>query len=673
MAWAFQTGNGSSSHTITLSVTAGDLIVVWFGWGSGTLTDLTSISDTVNTYTLLTGAADSGNSQSGRGGWTVATTTTSLTITGNGISGFSYKNAVAGSWRESGTISFIGQNQQFASFTTATDNVSSGNVTPSAVGDLILGYSQNTTAGAGTLNAGTSYTIDAADAANPSRACALESRIAASTSAQSATFTQGAADGQVVAAMVFHATGAAFPTTTIVTGSATAAVGIAQTYTYTLDASPAGTVTVTPTAPVAGSWSPTTVGLTSGNWNTGLTSNFTASAAGSGNIASTNDGGLTNDTLAVTVYSVSRPSAVTPNTWTDEAGGSLVVVDINDASDSTGAKDPAGASYPVLAFTMDTPMAASVSQTCYFRGNDVTAGKQIRQVLFATDGTTVVATGAWHTMTGSLATYSDVLTPTATAYKGEIQTQAYAPIYGLDFPESDTIAANTVQMLFTGADKLPMVPATYIHRVKHRYQPSFYTVFFNGRGDGTFAGSADYYGCHPYPVSGDHKFEVSAYGGDHTTDLNANDTTVAYDAWYTQAVCVYDSGGRTYVDFYWDLPDTTKIIRFSSSGVLLAEDGAHTPTLTYGDAPWSPMNETLNGVLRGIQQYDYDMSAAGTTTTDLLLEAANDTSNTPVTANGIANVWYMNQNPTPTDVTDKSGNGHDPAWANANRPTLYTG
>lgn len=215
----------------------------------------------------------------------------------------------------------------------------------------------------------------------------------------------------------------AAPTTTNVTGSATAAVGIAETYTYTLDASPAGTVTVTPTAPVAGSWSPTTVGLTSGNWNTGLTSNFTASAAGSGNISSTNDGGLTNDTLAVTVYSTSRPSAVTAGSWTDEAGGSLVVADINDASDSTGAMDPAGASYPVLAFTATTPLTAT-SQTFYFRGRDIAAGKQARQVIYANDGTTVVATGAWKTMTGSLATYSDVLTPTATAYKGQIQTQA---------------------------------------------------------------------------------------------------------------------------------------------------------------------------------------------------------------------------------------------------------
>ena len=33
--------------------------------------------------------------------------------------------------------------------------------------------------------------------------------------------------------------------------------------------------------------------------------------------------------------------------------------------------------------------------------------------------------------------------------------------------------------------------------------------------------------------------------------------------------------------------------------------------------------------------------------------------------------WYINDNPTPTDVTDKSSAGHDPSWANSNRPTLW--
>jgi hypothetical protein len=33
----------------------------------------------------------------------------------------------------------------------------------------------------------------------------------------------------------------------------------------------------------------------------------------------------------------------------------------------------------------------------------------------------------------------------------------------------------------------------------------------------------------------------------------------------------------------------------------------------------------------------------------------------------------MNQNPTPTNIADMSGKGHDFAWLNSNRPTLWTG
>ena len=41
-------------------------------------------------------------------------------------------------------------------------------------------------------------------------------------------------------------------------------------------------------------------------------------------------------------------------------------------------------------------------------------------------------------MTGSLATYSDSLTPTATAYKGEIQTQAVPADYSTSFPATES-------------------------------------------------------------------------------------------------------------------------------------------------------------------------------------------------------------------------------------------
>jgi hypothetical protein len=29
----------------------------------------------------------------------------------------------------------------------------------------------------------------------------------------------------------------------------------------------------------------------------------------------------------------------------------------------------------------------------------------------------------------------------------------------------------------------------------------------------------------------------------------------------------------------------------------------------------------------------------------------------------MANIWYMNIDPTPSDISDKSGKGHHPVWA----------
>ena len=56
--------------------------------------------------------------------------------------------------------------------------------------------------------------------------------------------------------------------------------------------------------------------------------------------------------------------------------------------------------------------------------------------------------------------------------------------------------------------------------------------------------------------------------------------------------------------------------------------------------------------------------------TDIAAEAASE-QDLPVTAAGTASRWYSNINPTPSDVSDKSGAGHSPTWDNANRPGLY--
>jgi hypothetical protein len=88
------------------------------------------------------------------------------------------------------------------------------------------------------------------------------------------------------------------------------------------------------------------------------------------------------------------------------------------------------------------------------------------------------------------------------------------------------------------------------------------------------------------------------------------------------------------------------------------------PALTFGDAPWRPGEEVWNGILRGIQIY------SGPLTLEEMLNEAN----TPLsTQAGASAIWYLNSNPTPSDISDKSGRGHNPVWVGSERPTLYTG
>ncbi len=81
-----------------------------------------------------------------------------------------------------------------------------------------------------------------------------------------------------------------------------------------------------------------------------------------------------------------------------------------------------------------------------------------------------------------------------------------------------------------------------------------------------------------------------------------------------------------------------------------------------GDAPWQPTLEMFTGVMRGIQIYSSLLTLA-----EIAAEIATPLS----TAAGIAGIWYLNMNPTPNDISDKSGQGHHPSWVGAGRPTLY--
>ena len=257
------------------------------------------------------------------------------------------------------------------------------------------------------------------------------------------------------------------------------------------------------------------------------------------------------------------------------------------------------------------------------------------------------------------------------------------PITGLNFPGS---AALKTTMRFKFPDPhdkgLPIYGVqgagiTYIWRAYPRQQRGYYTAFFWGNDDGqnslktflwkrtdgaskTVADS--YYGVHPYPRRSNrslHDWEISVEQKDYVNGQ------VVYDRWYTQCLRVWsDANNRKFHEFYWDLPkiDARHIVKRVSPSTW-GNTNPPAPALTLGDAPWAPGKEVWKGILRGIQIYSGLLSV-----TDMLQEASNPLS----TAAGIDSIWYLNMNPTPSDISDKSGRGHEPVWVGNERPALYT-
>jgi len=247
---------------------------------------------------------------------------------------------------------------------------------------------------------------------------------------------------------------------------------------------------------------------------------------------------------------------------------------------------------------------------------------------------------------------------------------------GLNFPGVDA-AGGTIRFRFT--DPLDVYPATYIWRVKLRSQPHYYTTFFWGN-DGEFQWdttgfliwkkptSNTYYGAHPYPSPspnyarkfkgsvGPRFWEIAVDGLDVLSK-----TEVEYERWHTQSLRVWADHSGKHHEFYWDLPDTTRVIKHTVSSTY-GNNYPPKPALTWGDAPWAPGKEVMYGVIRGIQIYSASLPLP-----TLLAESA-----IPLSApEGRSAVWYINLDPTPGDLSDHSGNGRTPEWVGPLRPSLW--
>ena len=258
--------------------------------------------------------------------------------------------------------------------------------------------------------------------------------------------------------------------------------------------------------------------------------------------------------------------------------------------------------------------------------------------------------------------------PTAAAASGA--SAPSTPISGLRFPGSARVWRT---MRFRFLNPLAIYPATYVWRAYPIRQAGYYTAFFWGNDDGqddlrTFlwvgGREADtYYGAHPYPNpppnGTSHDWEIAVLQSDPVNGA------VVYDRWFTQAFRAWvDNRGIKHHEFYWDLPNIDARHRVvASAGKEYGNRMPPVPALTWGDAPWNPGREVWCGVLRGIQIYSAKLSLP-----DILTETR-----TPLaTTAGAANVWYMNLNPRPDDIADKSGQGHHPQWVGRERPGLWT-
>ncbi|MDO8704572.1 MAG: hypothetical protein Q7J84_06425, partial [Sulfuricaulis sp.] len=314
----------------------------------------------------------------------------------------------------------------------------------------------------------------------------------------------------------------------------------------------------------------------------------------------------------------------------------------------------------------------------------VTSGNAALLTWSSTNASSCTASGDWSgtkptsgsASTGNLTATANTFVLTCSGPGGTasqlatVTVNASGAVFGLDFPGSAGVA-NTMRFRFL--NPLAIYPATYIWRAYPRRQAGYYTAFFWGNDDGqgtlstflwTANGGADsYYGAHPYPDAppngSSHSWEISIEQQDF---VNGG---VVYDRWYTQALRVWSDATGKHHEFYWDLPNTDsshRVTRNASSDWGNANPPV--PALTWGDAPWNPGSEVWNGMLRGIQVYSANLSVA-----DILSEV-----NVPLsTSAGAANVWYLNLNPTPTDIADKSGAGHHPAWVGSERPGLWRG
>lgn len=327
----------------------------------------------------------------------------------------------------------------------------------------------------------------------------------------------------------------------------------------------------------------------------------------------------------------------------------------------------------------------------------VSSGGSSNLAWSSSNASTCAASGSWSgskptagtASTGPLTAATNAFTLTCTGPAGDasrsvtVSVQGSMTTSGLDFPSNGDAPRNAFvafQFLNPQSSGLPIwgpsgQGATYIWKYRPRQQSGYYATLWWSH-NGNFDSSA-FYGAHPYPAppggstATQHNWEIAGMGGawDWVETLSGSPKSVVKNTWYTQALVVRrNADGTKTARFYINLPSlaSSEIIEATAPRAW-GETMPSSPALTFGDSPWYAQydHERLSGVLRGVKIFNKALSEA-----DVIAEAGSDSL---VTTEGQANIWYMNINPTPDDISDKSGRGHHPTWASPERPRLWNG
>src|SRR5258705_9544850 len=171
-------------------------------------------------------------------------------------------------------------------------------------------------------------------------------------------------------------------------------------------------------------------------------------------------------------------------------------------------------------------------------------------------------------------------------------SSAQSQQFGLEWPGN-----GSVRRMLYWSNPFPIYPATYIFRVFPRKKivptnspTGYYTTFFWGN-NGDFVwqggGANTYYGAHPYPALGSGppngigSWEISVRSIDPTTGVE-----VSWDRWHQQAfVASRQSSTITNHQFYYDLPDTSKLLSQQVVDSGWASQNPPNPAIVIGQAP----------------------------------------------------------------------------------------